>query len=600
MSFLVRQLSRTSDGREIVRAAEYDKPAIGIGRDAGNEIHLADLAVELQHARIERLDNGSVEVASLGNRTFDVDGRAVERAQIDPGVGAELRFGGHRLTLGREDGRIVVNVERVEALSDASEEREEIGLFTLKGLLPGRRMGAWSFALLALAAFLIWPIFSYVQYDTVKKRPAGFHADTTWISGPLSTAHKGLEKDCQACHQQPFVAVRDTACVTCHKDAHDHAQPDRLLVAKAEPGAGGKVLRAVAGAFNRPEGRCVDCHTEHEGAGRMEPTAEKFCSSCHADMDTRLTDTKLANAGDFGKSHPEFRPLVMTAAGNAPRFQRVSLDKKPADLSGLKFPHDVHLSRTNGVAKMARTMKAEFGFGDALACKDCHTATPDGVRFAAVDMERDCAMCHSLAFETLGGTVRTLRHGEPRQVVADLRAFYRAGGPFNAISLSGQRDRRRPGDYAQGRPYFAYFGAVNYGAADSAIRAVFSKGGACYDCHTVFAPPAGSDNWQVMKVHQTLRYMQKGWFDHDAHKTESCTSCHAADKSKASGDLLLPDLKSCRECHGGQSSNADVPSSCALCHSYHADDGAPWVPKKRVPPPGGPKDRIALAEPRRP
>ena len=194
-------------------------------------------------------------------------------------------------------------------------------------------------------------------------------------------------------------------------------------------------------------------------------------------------------------------------------------------------------------------------------------------------MEANCSMCHSLGIERIGDTVRTLRHGDPKMVVADLRAFYRAGGPYSARTLQVMEGRRRPGSYASSRPYYAYFGSVNYSRADSAIRSVFSRGGACYDCHSVVAPPAGSDNWQVQKVHQTSRYMMKGWFDHAAHKTETCTSCHTANKSANASELLLPGIKTCRTCHGGEVSAAEVPSSCAMCHSFHADNDAPWVPK---------------------
>ena len=49
-------------------------------------------------------------------------------------------------------------------------------------------------------------------------------------------------------------------------------------------------------------------------------------------------------------------------------------------------------------------------------------------------------MCHSLAFDQIGGTIRTLRHGAPAQVIADLRALYRAGGPQRPAEL----ERRRP------------------------------------------------------------------------------------------------------------------------------------------------------------
>ena len=67
--------------------------------------------------------------------------------------------------------------------------------------------------------------------------------------------------------------------------------------------------------------------------------------------------------------------------------------------------------------------------------------------------------------------------------------------------------------------------AVRPSRAQDAVRAVFSKGGACYDCHTIFAPQAGN-SWRVAAVNQTARYLQKGWFDHDAHRETDCADCH--------------------------------------------------------------------------
>ena len=584
MTFLIRNISYTADGRQIVRPAEIASGGITVGRAAENDIHLPDLAVAPRHVRIEIRDGRRIAVMATGGLPFDLDGRSAERADIDTAKGAELRFGGHRLTVGQEGGKVTIAVERVEALSDASEEKDEAKAFSLRGKLPGKRLSAWGFAVLVLIAFLAVPIWTYASYKDVKQRPNRFHADQSWSSGPLSLAHTSLEGDCQACHTKSFVAVRDSACIACHKDVHDHAEPARLLAAKGHQGLGGQLLTNVAHAFNRPEGRCVDCHSEHEGAGPMQPTADKFCTNCHDGLAGRLTDAKIEDATDFGTAHPEFRPAIMIVPGAQPRFGRISLARNPTEESGLKFPHALHLSRGGGVARMAQTMKRQQGFGDALACNDCHTPTADGTRFEPVNMEKDCAMCHSLAFEEIGGTVRTLRHGEPEQVIADLRAYYRSTGPARPVSLGGMA-RRRPGQYAQGRMYHAYFGAAaaRPSGADQAIRAVFSKGGACYDCHVVSPPAvAGSDAWRVLPVHQTMRYMQKGWFDHDAHRTERCESCHAAGKSMRSNDVMLPGIATCRTCHGGPEAKADIPSGCALCHSYHADERAPWVTRRRV------------------
>jgi hypothetical protein len=578
MTFLIRQISRTAEGRQIVRPSRVERDRIVIGRAAECDIHLSDLAVDMRHATAHLNADGSVTVTATGTLGFAWDGRTVTTATIDPAGGGELRFGNHRLSIGQDADAVTIDVERVEG----GEARDQARLFSLRGLLPGKRISAWSFVLLVLAAFLAWPIYSFATWRAVEERPDGVHGDESWSSGKLSLAHASLENDCQACHQQPFVAVRDESCKTCHADAHDHAAPARLASAKATPGIGGQLSQAIAGGFNIPPGRCVECHTEHEGATRMPATAQVFCTDCHASMDTRLTDTKILNAGDFGTDHPQFRPaLVIDPAGTARR--RVSLDKRPTHDNGLKFPHALHLSKTGGVARMAQTMMAEQGFGAALACKDCHVADPDGVGFRPVDMEQDCAACHSLAFERIGGTVRTLRHGEPAQVIADLRAYYRSTGPDRPINLGGMA-RRRPGDVPAMRTAADYAAGMNWRArnADSAIRAVFSRGGACYDCHTVIAPADGSTDFRIRPVVQQHRFMEKGWFSHAAHRTESCASCHKADTSKLAGDLLLPGIETCRDCHGGENARADVPSSCAMCHDYHAGDDAPWATRQRT------------------
>ena len=578
MTFIVRQISLTADGREIVRSATLAKPQLSLGRAAANDIHLPDLALEPDHARIEQIDDRTIRVRATGALSFDLEGRTTRSAEIDTSKGAELRFGGHRVTVGQEDGATILSIRRVDAVSEASEEKEEAKVFSLARHLPPKRLTAWGMVLAILIGFLAIPIYSYATRAAADTRNIySVKGDGAWSSGPLSQAHHALEGKCETCHQKAFVSVRDSACQTCHTSVHDHAPAARIAMARAEPGIGGKLLASVAATFGKPpEGACVDCHREHEGAGPMQPTPQAFCTDCHGTLKDRLKDTKLADANDFGTAHPQFTALVQYNPGKHPSFTRASLDARPLDDSGLKFPHDIHLSKTGGVARMARSLKAENGYGDALACKDCHRPTADGVRFLPIDMERDCQSCHSLAFETIGGTVRTLRHGQPEQVVADLRAYYRSTGPAQPIALGGMA-RRRPGDYAQGPLYHAYFGAAaaRPSRADDAIRAVFSKGGACYDCHTV---TSGAGGWQVTPVNQPMRYMMKGWFDHKAHSTESCESCHAAPKSHDAKQLLLPGIDSCRTCHGGEKSKADVPSSCATCHSYHIGDGGPLSP----------------------
>ncbi|MFN4356020.1 cytochrome c3 family protein [Sphingopyxis alaskensis] len=597
MSFILRRIATTKTGKQIVRDQPLPGDTITLGRDSANGIHVADLAVNPHHATIASSDGRTVRVTAQEGLGFDLNGRTETVADIDSAAGGELRFGGHRLTIAREDGRIILLVERIDELSQSSKDVDEVKAFSLAGVMPGKRVGAWTFGLLMLLAFLVGPIWAWHSYRQVDERPDGFHADRTWLSGPLSSAHANLTKDCQSCHVEPFVAVTDRACVNCHTGehkamsmAHAGAPTAMLLAARAPPGGFDKFLANVGEAFNRPQGRCVDCHTEHEGAGPMAATPQQFCADCHDGMQGRLKSaghpTMLADASDFGTGHPEFRPLVRPVPGG--KLERMMLAKGVVDDNGLKFPHDLHLRANGGVARMAASFRGRHEFGRKLECENCHRVEADGVRVKPVEMERDCAMCHSLAFETVGGVTRTLRHGEPTQVIADLTAYYRSTPPSRPLQLGGMQ-RRRPGAYAEGQVYNIYFNevAVRPARAQDAVRAIFSKGGACYDCHTIFAPRAGS-SWRVAAVNQTQRYLQKGWFDHDAHKETACADCHtAAPASKASTDLLVPGLRQCRDCHVGEGGarlvkvETATESPCAMCHEYHSDGGKPWAPKRQ-------------------
>ena len=220
-------------------------------------------------------------------------------------------------------------------------------------------------------------------------------------------------------------------------------------------------------------------------------------------------------------------------------------------------------------------------------------------------MEKSCAMCHSLAFDKIGGTFRTLRHGQPEQVKADLRAFYRSTPPARPINL-GSLARQRPGIVNSRRTATDYARAVNFrgGRADQAIRQVFSRGGACYDCHVVVPPSTpGALDFRIAPVAQTSRYLQKGWFTHDAHDKEECTSCHLAEQSKEASELLLPGIKDCRTCHVGETGESlikvkkPVESTCAMCHDYHADKGAPWLLREQDKKKKRPEITASMAHP---
>ncbi|MEH3101180.1 cytochrome c3 family protein [Sphingomonas adhaesiva] len=576
MAFVLRTTERLASGREVVRAVRVDQPALTVGRGSDRDLVLPDLLLALDHARLERGDGARLLVLATAGMPIDVEGASTERATIDLARGGEVRLGTHRLLIRRDEaGDILIDIARAGDVAHSIGGKDERTLFALGSALPSRRPLAWALAAAVLLAFLAWPVWHfYGRADAVANPHAGLVADASWSPGKLSNAHAGLENNCRACHDTPFVAVRDDSCRSCHQSVHDHAPPARLAAAMPALGVGERLNRRIAMAFNRPPGRCVDCHTEHQGATAMAPTPQKFCADCHGTLKQQLPDTPFGDATDFAKGHPQFRPAVLVRSDPRPVFERISLDDAPKQDGGLTFPHALHLSTTNAVAQMA-VRQGQARAGKAMDCADCHVSDARG-GFAPVSMEANCQSCHSLAFARSDGTVRTLRHGDPRQVVAELRDFYALRGPVRPMAMEG--GRRRPGDFAADSMAATYGRAVAAragGGVDRSIRAVFSPGGACYDCHVVEPPArAGSLAFRIRPVVQQTRYFAHGWFDHRAHAGETCASCHAAPTSTSARDVLLPKIAQCRTCHAGaEPARGQIKSTCAMCHVYHQDPG---------------------------
>jgi hypothetical protein len=566
MAFRIRTIDQTATGREIVREREVADEQLSIGRAAENVLHLPDLAVEQRHVTVRPAPGGRLKLEAAGSLGFAVDGRSAREATIDPAEGGELALGSYRLSFGREGDAIVVTVRQVE---ERRGKDEALGGFALARVLPGKRPIAWAGLVAILVAFLAIPIWTHATRERVEpdyRTPGVVKMDASWRTGALSSVHHGLENNCEACHVEPFVAVRDSACLACHTDIADHAAQPRQTLARGPMKWGDAIQWQVAHAFNKPgPGACTDCHTEHEGAGRMEPTREKFCADCHGSMDVRLTDTALGNANDFGKAHPQFQAALFTRPEQE-EVERISLAANPRQWNGLRFPHDMHLDKRGGVARMAQRL----GDGPALECSSCHRPRADGVRFLPVDMERDCESCHSLVFDRVGDTYRTLRHGNVEQMRAQLLAMDRAARRPVAS------ERRRPAQFGPDGLYRADFVAPRSGSA--MLSQAMSRDGLCGECHI---PASGQGSLAVMPVTQQTRYFMHGWFDHEKHKQEQCTSCHAAETSDSSADLLLPGIAQCRDCHEGESARtAEVPSGCAMCHSYHPREGAAAAPPR--------------------
>ena len=64
MSFILRRISTTKTGKQIIRDTPLPGDAITLGREGSNIIHVADLAVNPHHATISSADGRHVRVAA--------------------------------------------------------------------------------------------------------------------------------------------------------------------------------------------------------------------------------------------------------------------------------------------------------------------------------------------------------------------------------------------------------------------------------------------------------------------------------------------------------------------------------------------------------
>ena len=622
MRFILRQISKRVGAPDIVREKPLAPAEPVVGRGSDCDIQLTDLAVSLRHAVLKPAGAGRVVVESLGDENFEANGKFVHSASMSLVDTPVLGFGSHVLTLSAdENGDIQVLATVRENIAAAHAAEDQKRAFSLKYALYSQRKLAWITGILILLACLAIPAGIFLLTHNQNRTLAGA-TQGQWSSGPLSPGHHFLEKNCEACHQQAFVSVKDSACLSCHQvglnklevahlesrtralggpfppdPAGDHAPRDRLMAASPpDPSLTRRINTWVANTFSHPNNRCASCHTEHVGNGKPaaadapapvtpDQIRRNDCKDCHTGMAQRLAGagmpTTIPDVTDWGH-HPDFRPVITTGfKGGKPVLVKTALSPGLKENDGLIFGHDVHLLRSGGVARQAAELGKAAGYGGPLTCANCHKPAPDG-GFVKINMPRDCGTCHSLTLARKNGVDQQLKHGHPGEVVAQLKLYYANQPNFPAgPELFIGRPGLRGATPRAGRP-------VDY--VTNSVRNAFERGGTCTTCHTFFKPAvAGSLKYRIQPVRLTSRYLPWGDFNHnvlehkkDAQGADTCKSCHKAESSKLASDVLLPKIAECDTCHGKTKAETAMPAGadCAECHGFH-NAGLPASPRRR-------------------
>lgn len=545
MRYLIRFITRNAAGDAEHNDKIISAPAITIGRATDQMLHLRDRRARLQHACIKP-ENGDFHISTNAMAGVTVNGRSQRDTRL--AAGDVIEVGANILrVIEPPDG--VDFALSFELRDDAGAEHlEQSWTMPATGVAGwSKRRISWSLAALVLIFALALPAITLLHPDiaAVTRASGALPDDSWWLAGPVHSAHSSTAASCENCHSQVFQRVPDGACLDCHT-VNKH-------VASAE-------LTVLGDA------RCASCHLEHNEPPELVNRHQGLCADCHQDLPA---NTGIRPAGDFLVAHPDFRvsllqPATSSAGGIEWRVEHFAqADATTADRSNLKFDHKIHLDKDGIITPDGKRV---------IECAECHVPEPGGARMLAISMDEHCSNCHTLSFDPDDPT-RVVPHGDPEGVLQTLVEYYSArllGADPGAV----EQRVRRPGA-ALTRADRDKAAAEARQKALAVAEDLFERR-ACVNCHEVTRVGGDSElPWSVLPVRLTASFFPHAAFSHAAHDTEvtSCNTCHAALESESAHDLLMPDIDTCRNCHGSafarRNDASQIPSTCIMCHSFH-------------------------------
>ncbi len=544
---------------EISKARDIDTERLSLGRGADQDIRLQSRLAGLSHAVIEQGNDGELRIRAVASNRVLHNGRKLAESVLTPGD--EFSIGNVCFTVREAPETYNLRLEIKDPAGRQSKELEDALLASVNtdsGLSSfSMRRSAWVLSLAILILFFLVPLTGFVYKPFgVWLRTVPVLSDLSWNSGPISSAHSFFATDCNRCHEQAFVSVRDAVCTDCHKDTPHHFAEGFRNVDALE------------------SNHCATCHKEHNGSHNpaLIRHDEALCASCHENIKASAPDSKLANVSDFGDGHPEFKATISTFADDKSQPVRIPLDQKDRlqERTNIEFSHAVHLNKDG--------IKSPDRGNVRLDCANCHEPEPGGKYMAKLDFESQCHECHKLNFEAHDPKLE-LSHGDDHRIQTFLDGYYADRALKDDYRLLAAppvaRERHRPGEalppLEQMEP--KEWVTMYVRNVDSEIM----RFRVCGKCHTVSPNQESNqgDNqqpfWKIEPVGFSAHRFPKADFNHDKHKTQNCTDCHDAEKSEHSEDVLLKGIDSCRECHSGVGTKArdKVASTCIDCHGFH-------------------------------
>lgn len=551
MTFLIRKLIANEGSRKSYQDFEVASTRLTIGRGTDQDLLLPGDRVSLRHAEINLL-GGLIQLNSSAPLGVVVNGRTCQSASLK--IGDQILVGDYHLVLiAPPDDEIecAISVQQLQPQEYEGLDPYDYKIFLRNVPWLRKRTIGWLLFLAMFAIGLALPVLLNQKPELREALPSAVPNDSVWLTGPLHREHSFIGDDCQSCHTEPFEPVKDSACISCHKDVSQHV-PDK---------------HPAIALFDLQS--CASCHHEHNEQQRMVMEDQRFCASCHKVLASVMGPKgQVSNASDFSLDHPDFRlsllqPTLQDGDWKWLQTSRQSRTPELAEANHLLFDHQQHLDQEG--------MKNESGAYEVLECSSCHIPAADGYGMVPITMESSCSRCHSLAFD-LVNPARQVPHATPEKVIESLREYFSTR--FIQERMGGQSAAaiRRPGNAAP-TPRLQQEGLAWVDARTTETAEDMFERRACVTCHEVdITVENGGKQWTVRPNRINQHWFKSSPFPHYKHRNERCESCHAADQSTQTKDILMPHIEACQDCHGGPDTEDRVLSMCVTCHKYHQPD----------------------------
>lgn len=512
---LLIKISYNKRGLPVRSYRTINSHELTLGRGAECNVHLADPRLSMHHAVIKRNDEGQPVIQAL-NGELELDGSLVTSAALT--YGKRIMVGPYELSVepAPPDVDLAVSLVLAHRLPDDFQDLKARTHQPLKNASRFKRRLSIALTAFIAIVFLGLPLLQNLvpqMHTAMADLPFGF--DRVWSPGRISPSHMHFGSQCVNCHQQPLQKVSDKACLSCHQDTAAHiANPE--------------LQKKAFNAAHRFVGttRCAECHEEHKAPHPLAKQDNGMCVKCHGNIKRINPNSNLANMHDFDHDHPEFK-LTFKNTDKQQTLERIPQSEKTRliENSGLKFPHYQHVGKVQG----------PNGIWDVreLACTSCHVPQGKEMRFKPLSFKNNCSSCHA---DQLSIGPKELKLSVPHGDEANV---------FNMLKLNAPKQ------------FSSY--------ADNL------KNNGCAYCHTVVEGKPGDQlPWYTVPLSINDDWFSKAQFNHGAHRTQQCASCHNVENSESSAEVAIPDRQSCLQCHSGKiPKHKRIASNCMSCHNFH-------------------------------